>query len=167
MAKVTNIPESDHVLRWAQPKKHLLRDHDGKVIGCDHALFKLRDDNKFIAKYGKPEKNLSVNYVEHFEGQPSDQLKSAVNDYCNGCGASQTTLKKSYFSKLNVGELKSQCSAQDTKIRVIHDATKNSKIKSHGSINQMPQDNTLLFDDLCKLAFKNLHEAKPYLQQSH
>lgn len=167
MAKIINIPDSDHVLRWARPKEHLLREHGTKkIIGCDHALFKLRTDDKFVAKHGGAEKSLSINHVEHFKGTAEEALKSTVLDYKNGLASLSPTVdlpKKSVFAKLNVGDLKSLSSNYGAKIRVVHDASPKACIKSHGSINQLPQDNTLLFEDLCKLAFKNLMEAEPYL----
>lgn len=165
MAEFKNIPDSDHVLRFARPKEHLLRDHDTKqVIGCDHSLFELQTNAKFVEKFGGPEKSLSVNYVEYFKGAEQERLEQTVLDFCNGSGASRNTLKKSYFSKLNVGGLKNICHKHGAKIRVIHDATPNARIKSHGSINQLPQDNNFLFEDLCKFAFKNLMTAEGFLK---
>jgi hypothetical protein len=166
MAEFKNIPDSDHVLRWARPKKHLQWDPEiQQFVGCDHSLFKCRTDAEFVERYGGPEKSLSVNYVEHFKGAEQERLKQTVLDYSNGSGASRNTLRKSYFSKLNVGGLKNICHKHGAKIRVIHDATPNSRIKSHGSINQLSQDNHFLFEDLCKFAFQNLIAAERFLQR--
>lgn len=168
MAKVTNIPDTDHVLRWAQPKKHLLWNAETKKFdGCDHALFKLRSDDKFVAKYGGIEKSLSVNHVEHFKGTDKERLKQTVEDYRDGLKSltpSVTLSKNAPFSKLNVSELKEMCGKHGAKIRVVHDAKPTARIKSHGSITQLPQDNNLLLDDLCKLAFQNLMSAEEALK---
>ncbi len=164
MAKITNIPDSDHVLRFARPKKHLLCDGNGRVLGVEHTLFKLRMDEEFIAKHGSPEKNLSVNYVEYFNGTDKEKLTQTVLDYCNGSGASRKTLKKNYFSKLNVGTFKDICKQHGAKVRIIHDASPNARIKSHGSINQLPQDNSFLLEDLCTLAFQNIFRAEEFIK---
>ncbi|MFH1158737.1 MAG: hypothetical protein V1721_07665 [Pseudomonadota bacterium] len=160
MAKVTNIPEADHVLRHAK-KKHLEwgLDSEGKkaILGCFPDVFKLRDDTEFIRQHGKPEVSLSVNWIEFFSGDEEKQLQQAVKDFCSirpikQCGA---------FAKLNVGKLKKVCQEHSAKVRVIHDAER-SAIKSHSSITQLPQNNAMLFIDLCELAFDSLIPATKF-----
>jgi hypothetical protein len=152
MAKTTNIPDSDNVLRYAK-NKHLKRDNNKQIYGCFHDLFKLRDDDDFIKIHGKSEKNLSVNWLEFFNGNNEQRLQKAIQDICS----KRTVKKNDRFTKLNVGEFKNTCEEYSAKVRIIHDAklTK-SKVKSHSSITQLPQDNLLLLDDLCTLAFKSL-----------
>ena len=138
MAKISKITDADNVLRYAR-KRHLLWNEETKtIIGCDHELFKLR--------YG--EKNLSVNWVEFFDGKPEEQIKKCIADFAIGFSIK----KRDMFAKLNVGKFKGICLSHNAKVRIIHD----SKTKSHTSITQLPQDNDLLFDDLCNLAFKNV-----------
>jgi hypothetical protein len=160
MAKISNIPDSDNVLRFAK-KKHLIweLDAEGKPVeikGCYHDLFKLRNDEEFIKKHGGPEKSLSVNWLEFFKGDDAYNFKQAVADFL---GSSRELKKTEAFAKLNVGEIKSICTSHSAKVRIIHDAD-NSTIKSHGSVNQLPQDNSFLFDDLCELAMKAIFPAK-------
>ncbi len=148
MAKTTNIPDTDNVLRYAR-KKHLFWDLDSQgkpvsILGCSPELFKLTDKDK--------NSGLSVNWVEFFEGNNEHRLKQTIQDFC-----SNYNVEKHYrFTQLNVGEFKKTCEEHSAKTRIIHDAelTK-SKIKSHSSITQLPQNNDLLFDDLCTLAFKS------------
>lgn len=162
MAKVSNIPEADHILRHAR-QRHLKWELDSKgkpvaILRCFPDLFKLRNSPEFIRKHGEPEQALSVNWIEFFDGDSKDQLQQTVKDF-----RSVIKIKKSEaFAKLNVGEFKGVCKKHSAKVRIIPDAKK-STIKSHSSITQLPQDNAMLFNDLCNLAFDSLIPAKKFL----
>lgn len=163
MTKIISIPDSNHVLRWARPNKHLVRNHNNVVVACDHSLFMLRSDDAFIAKHGKPEKSLSVNWVEYFEGSDKEKLQKTVADYQKGLVSGKLS-KNDCFSQLNVGALKEICHTHKAKPRIVHDAKPKSKIKSHGSITQLPQDNSRLLEDLCVLAFETLNSAEKFIK---
>ncbi len=150
MTKQTTIPDSGHVLRCVK-NKHLIRDHRNTVIGCYPDLFKLRTDADFIARTGSKEQSLSVNWVEHFKGSEEQQIAETINDFM-----SARTGKPPRFTKLNVGAFKNVCKSYSAQVRVVHDADKKAKIKSHSSIRKLPQDNDILFNDLCDLAYDSL-----------
>ena len=160
MAKITNIPDTDNVLRYAK-KTHLAWKPDDKgipvVVGCFPALFELRDNPEFNKQNNGPEKSLSVNWIEFFTGDEWQQLRQTVEDF----SSARTINRPDAFAKLSVREFKKVCRVHSAKVRIIHDAEK-SKIKSHSSINQLPQDNALLFDDLCEMAFNSLIPAAKF-----
>lgn len=163
MAKIKNISDSDNILRYAR-KKHLDWELDSKgnpvaIRRCFPDLFKLRDDSAFIRNHGRAESNLSVNWIEFFAGDAEGQLRQTVDDFCSA----RTIKKHDAFAKLNTGEFKKVCLSHSAKVRVIHDAKK-SAVKSHSSITRLPQDNPLLFDDLCEMAFKSLLQAAMFIR---
>ncbi len=163
MAKIVKIPDTDNVLRYAK-KKHLIwqldsSDNQEKIIGCFPDLFKLRDDPEFNKKNGGPEKALSVNWLEFFQCSAEKNIQKAVDDFCSA----RTIKKHDAFAKLNVGAFKMMCNRHSAKVRIIHDA-KRSSVKSHSSITQLPQDNALLLDDLCEMAFKALMPAGRFIK---
>jgi hypothetical protein len=158
-AKISNIPDSDDVLRWIK-KRLILRGHNEEFLGIDHEVFKLRSDPVFLEKHkGVPEKSLSINWINYFQGAEIQRIKSVIEDYTGGLESKKIS-NNAYFSKINVGKLKSICLKHNAKVRVIHHQTKN--IKSHGEITQLPQDNSLLFDDLCELAKKSVNKVSDY-----
>jgi hypothetical protein len=150
MTKQTNIPDSNHVLRCVK-NKHLIKDHSNAVIGCYPDVFKLRTDADFIARTGNQEQSLSVNWVEHFKGNEEQKIAATIKDFM-----SARTGKPPKFTKLNVGVFKGVCKSYSAQVRIVHDADKKSKIKSHSSIRKLPQDNYILFNDLCDLAYDSL-----------
>lgn len=148
MAKVTNIPDCDNVLRHVR-RKHLFWELDShgnplSIVGCSPEIFKLRE---------KDEGDLSVNWIEFFEGNYEQRLKKTIKDFCSNYSVKVSDR----FTQFNVMEFKDICNEYSIKVRIIHDAElKKSKARSHSSITNLPQDNLLFFDDLCKLAFKLL-----------
>lgn len=157
MAKISNIPDTDSILRFAK-KRHLSWELDEagnpiEIKSCYHDLFKLRTDEEFIKKHGAPEKALSVNWVDFFTGDHEQRIAKAIADFL---GTARTVNKKEAFAKLNVGEVKKICENHSAKIRIVHDAKTTSTIKSHSSITQLPQENSLLFDELCEIALKGI-----------
>jgi hypothetical protein len=56
-AKVTNLPDEDHVMRYVSWAR-LRRDEDDNILGFLGAAFQLRPD----------EESLSVNWLEYFDG---------------------------------------------------------------------------------------------------
>ncbi|MSP43865.1 MAG: hypothetical protein EXR08_10985 [Alphaproteobacteria bacterium] len=141
---------------------HLFKKPDGcgnpEIVGCVHDLVKLRDEAEFNKKHGGPEKYLSVNWLEFFEGKEEERLHQFAEDF----GSARKIKKSDTFVKLNVGTFKAICQMRSAKVRIIHDPG-GSTIKSHGSIRQLPQDDDLLFDDLCELAFTGLLSASSFI----
>ncbi len=151
-----NIPDTDNVLRWAR-NSHLVRNHDGIVVGCHHALFALRTNQEFIARKGKKEDFLSVNWMEYFNGTEDEQVNAVVIEFKSKRAG--TLPSNSYFTKLHVAEFKKICLKHSAKVRIVHESTKDS----HSAVRQLPQDKIMLFDDLCTLASKNLISANKFV----
>jgi len=149
MGKVTDIPNEDNILRWIK-NKHLERSVDGKeVIGLFHGAFRLREGESY----------LSVNWIEFFDRNEKQKLSKTVDDFRNGLNNRRLS-PKSLFAKLNVETFKKTCLQHAAKVRILHEP---DKIKSHTAIRQLPQDNALLFDDICNLAFDFLIPAENFL----
>lgn len=162
MAKIANIPATDNILRYAR-KRHLFWNLDSngnpeKITGCSPDLFRLRDNPEFNKNNLGPETYLSVNWIEFFSGDEAEQVRQTVIDFCSV----RTIGKNDAFVKLNVDAFKNVCRPHKAKVRILHEPTKN--IKSHGSIRRLPQDNALLLDDLCEMAFKALIPAGSYIR---
>jgi hypothetical protein len=158
MAKTVNIPDTDNIIRYAK-KKHLswkfdCKGNPVKIIGCFPDLFKLRNDPQFNKKNSGPEKYLSVNWIEFFPGDEAKQLRQAIDDFYSV----RTVGKNDTFVKLIVNDVKKVCRSHKAEVRILHEPTRH--IKSHGSIRRLPQDNDLLLDDLCEMAFKTLFQQQ-------
>lgn len=156
MAELIKIPDDHEVLRHAK-KKHLMWDLDEqgkpiKISGCFPDLFKLRTDEEYIKLRGRPEPYISVNWIDYFNGNEDEKLTQTIEDFKAGYKVG----KYDAYTKMNVADLKNICFAHAAAIRVVHDKEQKSKSKSHSSIYQLPQDNDLLFDDLCSFAYDHL-----------
>jgi hypothetical protein len=148
MKKLSEIPDYDNVLRYANKSRHLKIDHNGQIYGCFPALFELLAKDKGC---------LSVNWVEFFDGKPDEQIMKCIADFTSGFlkDKNKKLPSSSAFAKLNVGKFKEICKNYNAKIRVVHDK-KGYKSKSHSSVTKLPQDNAFLFDDLCRFAFSKI-----------
>jgi hypothetical protein len=159
MATFKNIPDEGHFIRRALPGNHLLKDHDGNVIGFDQTLFRYRSDEKFVAQHGKAETSLSINWIESFDGNADEQLSQTLEDYCQSMLMHKPPIKlgNCHFTKLQVSKFKATCTNYKAKPRVVHDGR---PTKSHGGITQLPQDDALLLEDLALQAFQSAFKHK-------
>ena len=69
-AKITNLPDDDHVMRYV-PWGKLRRDGDDNVLGFLGEAFKLKPD----------EDSLSVNWLEYFEGDRDAKIQASVRTF--------------------------------------------------------------------------------------
>jgi hypothetical protein len=90
--KITNLPDSDHVMRYV-PWRKLLRDGDDNVLGFLPEAFELPN-----------EEYLSVNWVEFFP-DPATRIRDCIWDLRK----SRKTGAKSAFAVGNVGRIKEVC----------------------------------------------------------
>ncbi len=142
-AKITNLPNEDHVMRYV-PWTKLRKDENDNVLGFLGEAFKLKLDEPY----------LSVNWLEHFDGEREVKIQASVKTF-------RSTLKvgtKSTFGIGNVGRIKEICRARDANVRVVHEPEENNQ--SHSAIRRLPRDDVMLLDALAADAFLELiHNA--------
>lgn len=142
-AKITNLPDDDHVMRYV-PWGKLRKDEDLNVIGFLGEAFTLKPD----------EDSLSVNWLEYFQGDREARIHASVKTF-------RTTLKvgtKSAFGIGNVAKVKEVCRARGANVRIVYEPKDDNK--SHSGIRRLPRDDTILLDALAADAFAELiHNA--------
>jgi hypothetical protein len=138
-AKITNLPDEDHVMRYV-PWGKLLKDEDLNVIGFLGDAFKLRP----------AEQALSVNWIECFEGERQAKIEASVKTFRR----TLTVGPKSAFGIGNVGRIKEICRARDSNVRIVHEPEESNK--SHSTIRRLPRDDVILLDALAADAFLEL-----------
>lgn len=135
-AKITNLPDDDHVMRYV-PWGKLRRDGDDNVLGFLGEAFKLRPD----------ENSLSVNWLEYFEGDRDAKIQASVRTF-------RRTIKvgtKSAFGIGNVGKIKDVCRTRGASVRIVYEPIDDNQ--SHSGIRRLPRDDTILLDALAADAF--------------
>jgi len=140
-AKITNLPNEHHVMRYV-PWGKLRRDGDDNVLGFLGEAFKLRPDETY----------LSINWLEYFEfeGDREAQIQASVKTF-------RRTLKvgaKSAFGLGNVSRIKQVCRSRDVNVRIVYEPKDDNK--SHSAIRRLPQDDAMLLDALAADAFVEL-----------
>jgi hypothetical protein len=142
-AKITNLPNEDHVMRYV-PWTKLRKDEDDNVLGFLGEAFKLKPDEPY----------LSVNWLEHFDGDREVKIQAAVKTF-------RSTLKvgtKSAFGIGNVGRIKEICRVRGANVRIVHEPEEDNQ--SHSAIRRFPRDDVMLLDALAADAFLELiHNA--------
>ena len=117
------------------------RNEEGKPVGILPQAFEMRAD--------RGEKDLSVNWLEYFDGDFDQNLQDAINDYRQHIKivSGGKVGKKSVYAIANVGVLVDVCKANTFKtVKVDHNAKKSARTnKSHSSIIKIPfNDNSLM-----------------------
>jgi hypothetical protein len=138
-AKIANLPDEDHVMRYV-PWKKLLTDKDDNVLGFLGEAFKLKPN----------EPSLSVNWIEWFGGDREANIRAAVKMF-------RSKLKvgsKSAFGIGNVAKIKDVCRANGASVRIVHEPKDDNK--SHSGIRRLPPDDFTLLDALAADAFVEL-----------
>jgi hypothetical protein len=138
-AKITNLPNEDHVMRYV-PWGKLRKDEDDKVLGFLGEAFKLKPD----------EDALSVNWLEYFDGDRETKIHESVKTF-------RSTLKvgsKSAFGIGNVSKIKEVCLAGGASVRIVYEPEDNNK--SHSSIRRLPREDVMLLEALAADAFAEL-----------
>ena len=138
-AKITNLPNEDHVMRYV-PWGKLRKDEDDKVLGFLGEAFKLKPD----------EDALSVNWLEYFEGDREARIQASVRTF-------RSTLRvgtKSAFGVGNVAKIKEVCRARSARVRIVYEPREDNQ--SHSAIRRLPRDDAILLDALAADAFAEL-----------
>jgi hypothetical protein len=139
--KGANLPDQDHVIRHV-PWKRLRRDEDGNILGFLHEAFALRPG----------EESLSVNWLEHFDGNHDARTKKSIQEI----RAAKDISKKSQcaFGIGNVGNIKEICKKNDALVKIVYAPTRD--IPSHSEIRRLPRDDLSLLEALATDAFCEL-----------
>jgi hypothetical protein len=138
-AKVANLPNEDHVMRYVSWTK-LRRDERDNVLGFLGEAFKRKPD----------EDSLSVNWLEHFDGDREAQIQASVRTFRRTI----TVGTKSAFGIGNVGKIKEVCRDRGASVRIVYEPTDDNK--SHSGIRRLPRDDSILLDALAADAFAEL-----------
>jgi hypothetical protein len=147
--KGTPLPDEDHVMRYVSWAR-LRRDENENVIGFLGQAFELRPD----------EKDLSVNWLEYFDGNRDKQIRESVKLFRN----IRKVGSKSAYGIGKVGQIKRICGASGTSIRIVYDPEDNNL--SHSVIRHLPRDDSSLFEALATEVFTELVlNSSPYLDE--
>jgi hypothetical protein len=138
-AKVTNLPDEDHVMRYVSWAR-LRRDEDDNVLGFLGEACQLRPN----------EESLSVNWLEYFDGDRDTKIRMSVNIFRQTI----TVRTKSAFGIGNVAKIKEICRASGASARVVYEPTDNNP--SHSAIRRLPRDDLSLLEALAADAFVEL-----------
>jgi hypothetical protein len=138
-AKVTNLPDEDHVMCYV-PWGKLLKDKDDNVLGFLGTAFNLKPD----------EPSVSVNWLEYFGGDRETNIEASIKTF----RSTLTVGGKSAFGIGNVAKIKEVCRANGASVRIVHEPKDNNK--SHSGIRRLPPDDFTLLDALAADAFVEL-----------
>jgi hypothetical protein len=138
-AKVTNLPDEDHVMRYV-PWARLRRDGDDNVLGFLGEAFQLKPK----------EESLSVNWLEYFHGEKDEKIHLSVEAFRHTI----TVGKKSAFGIGNVAKIKDICRANGASVRIVYEPTDDNP--SHSGIRRLPRDDLSLLEALAADAFVEL-----------
>lgn len=131
-----NLPDDNHVMRRVSSSK-LRRDENDKVIGFNAQAFALRPN----------EESLSVNWLEHFEGDHDARAIQTIQEL----RSAQNISKKSAFGIANVSNIKEICKKNRALVKIVYAPTDN--IPSHSEIRRLPSDDLSLQEALATEAF--------------
>jgi len=138
-AKVTNLPDEDHVMRYVSWAR-LRRDEDDNVLGFLGEAFQLRPG----------EESLSVNWLEYFDGDRDTKIRMSVKTFRETI----TVRTKSAFGIGNVAKIKEICRANGASVRIVYEPTDDNP--SHSGIRRLPRDDLSLLEGLAADAFVEL-----------
>lgn len=145
MKRGADLPDDHHVMRHVG-KNRLHRDAEGNFMGLLPQAFSLRDG----------ETSLSVNWIEHFEGewdvkiQESVLLFRKIRDIKKSCA----------FAVGNVGQIKNISLQNNTSVRIAYAPT--SSIPNHAEIHRLPKEDMALLESLAADAFTEIVFNKDY-----
>jgi hypothetical protein len=131
-----HLPSEDHIARYV--RRRLIQFDDANApVGIFPEAFQLR----------LGERDLSVSWVECFEGDRTTQLKAVVEHSELRLGP------RDGFGVLQVAALSEICEKHGSKVRVLHEPTKDP---SHAAIHRYPRDNVAMEAELANAAARDL-----------
>jgi hypothetical protein len=128
----TNIPDQHELLRHVKSAKLELDPNTLEPIGFLPEAFELRQG----------EDHLSASWVQFFAGPRRTAVEAAANEFANGFEIK----RNDRFALGVVGAIKSTCSGQGVKVRIVHDG---KGYASHAAVRQF---NTATFELMALLA---------------
>ena len=137
--KGAHLPDEDHVIRYV-PWTRLRKDENENVIGFLWQAFELKPD----------ELELSVNWLEYFEGDRDRRIRESVKVLRN----TRKVGVKSAYGIGNVGQIKRTCSASGVQVRIVYAPEDNNP--AHSVIRRLPRDDSSLLEALAADAFTDL-----------
>ena len=141
------LPDDEHVVRHLSPRD-IIRDEDTQQItGCFPQAFELKDG----------EDDLSVNWLEYFDGTEPDQLAATA------CAISRVrAVRPSHaFAIGNVGEIKAACFDYDLKVRIIHEPDGGND--AHAAVHRYRDDEIELLELLAQEIWSRFVDARSCL----
>ncbi|MGA3004920.1 MAG: hypothetical protein ABSE20_24695 [Acetobacteraceae bacterium] len=132
-----NLPLEDHVARYV---RHRLIQFDTETkapVGIFPDAFQLRPG----------ERDLSVSWVEYFEGDRKTQMKAVAEHSELRLG------RRDGFGVLEVAALAGICEKHGAKVRVLYEPTKDP---SHSAIHRYPRNNVAMEAELANAAAGDL-----------
>lgn len=139
MKKGQQLLDEHNVMRLV-PSQRLRRDGDDNILGFLPQAFQLRPQ----------EQGLSVNWLEHFDGDHSTQVASCIK----AIRIHLDVRKKSAFGIANVRKVKEICNTKSRTIRIVYAPSDGNE--SHTVIQKLPADDMELLDALAIEAFTEL-----------
>lgn len=119
---------------------------NGVVVGAFPEAFRLRPG----------EADLSVGWIEHFDGTPEEQIANTVWSFRNGYfkDASKGTGENAAFAKGNVGSTVAAAAKHGATIKVVHFPTKADP--GHSGIRRLPREDATLRARLASEVFTTM-----------
>tara|TARA_R110001599_G_scaffold95571_1_gene247817 strand:- start:85 stop:525 length:441 start_codon:yes stop_codon:yes gene_type:complete len=144
-----DLEPEHHVMRHTK-KRCTLKDEHGSIVKLLPQAFELR------TKDGENEKNLSVNWIEYFNGVAFEQnIRQTIIDF----RAYYTPNKSSVFALATVRKvLEASQKLGHNKIKIVHDGKKTS----HSSIKHMPFNDHDLMTLYASAAFTDIRMNTDY-----
>lgn len=139
MKKGQQLLDEHNVMRLV-PFNRLRRDGDDNVLGFLPQAFQLRPQ----------EESLSVNWIEHFDGNHSTQVASCIK----AIRIHLEVRKKSAFGIANVKKIKEICNTKSRTVRIVYAPSEGND--SHTVIQKLPIDDLEMLDALAIEAFSKL-----------
>jgi len=147
LARYDNIPDDDHVLRYAAYGR-LYRHPDTDIpISLAPQAFRLRPSD---------EGDLSLTWIEYFGLEVEAQVDQAVKSYRQSMDKPMTRSTKGAFGKAKVAKIIAAIKEFEApvKVRVLHDPTE--KNPAHSIISKFQDQNEELLELLAKEVFADL-----------
>jgi hypothetical protein len=138
------LPETDHVLRYAQPRnlRVAIDENDNQVvIGLLPDAFRRKPEHK----------NLSVTWVECFPGLYAEQTERAIQAFRTTFKSSAKLPFKGAFGVGKVSEIKRAVEKHSRKVRILHHPELGNE--GHSEIHRLPNDDDDLLETLAIEAF--------------
>lgn len=141
------VDKKDHVSRYI-PRKKLLVDDKENPVGILPQAFEMRVD--------KEEKDLSVNWLEHFGNNYQQNIAHMVQSFTLSWNRQGAKIGKgSAFSVANVGVLENKCAQIGQKsVKVLLDEKPKNSNPSHARIIRLPINNDEVMQVLASDVFK-------------